>query len=81
MPSDFELQANGWSAVPRSFKKSLIDLDQEGATLSVKEVTLPASELARKTFEYSRAGLPERTFNHSIACVSYTMVGEKYFLE
>lgn len=74
MPAGVDLRANGWSAMPRSFKKSLAHVDQnEGAELAVGLVTLPNSELASKTFEYAKAELPERTFNHSMRIVYYGM--------
>lgn len=62
-----ELSANGWTAVPRSFTKSLADVDKnKQAELVTNNVKLPSSEIAKKTHDFSKAQLPEKTFNHSM---------------
>jgi cyanamide hydratase len=62
-----ELVVNGWAAVPRSFTKSLADVDKnKHAELSVAEAVPPSSHIARKTQEFARQQLSERTFNHSM---------------
>ncbi|KAH9881912.1 hypothetical protein J1614_001083 [Plenodomus biglobosus] len=67
-----ELHTNGWAAVPRSFEKSLAQVDQDQqAVLAVQDVKLPDSDLFRKTCDFAKAQLPERTFNHSMRVVYY----------
>jgi cyanamide hydratase len=67
-----EMSINGWTAVPRSFAKSLADVDQEKqAKLSVDDVELPDSELAKRTHAYAKEQLPEKTFNHSMRVVYF----------
>jgi cyanamide hydratase len=62
-----ELSANGWTAVPRSFKKSLADVDKnKQAELWVHEVEPPDTEVAKKTHAFAKEQLPEKTFNHSM---------------
>jgi cyanamide hydratase len=62
-----ELSANGWGAVSRSFTKSLADVDKsKQAELSIDEVSQPSTDIAKKTFAFAKAQLPEKTFNHSI---------------
>lgn len=66
------LTRNGWAAVPRDFTKSLANIDKNThAELSVKNVTLPESEIVRKTYEFAKEQLPEKTFNHSMRVVYY----------
>ncbi|KAH4924620.1 hypothetical protein HBI65_153570 [Parastagonospora nodorum] len=61
------LAANGWTAVPRSFKKSLADVDKsKQAELTVDKAGAPSTDLARKTHEFAKEKLPEKTFNHSM---------------
>jgi cyanamide hydratase len=62
-----ELSANGWNAVPRSFKESLADVDKnKQAELSVDEAKIPTTEIAKKTHAFAKQQLPEKTFNHSM---------------
>lgn len=67
-----DLPANGWDTVPRSFTKSLADVNQDHhAELSVKDVKLPASKIANRTYQFAKEQLPEKTFNHSMRVVYY----------
>jgi cyanamide hydratase len=62
-----ELAANGWPAVPRSFTKSLADVDKtKQAELSLQVASPPGTKVAQKTHEFAKSQLPERTFNHSM---------------
>jgi|TARA_R110002003_G_scaffold96_2_gene7353 cyanamide hydratase len=62
-----EPSANGWTAVPRSFQKSLADVDKnKQAELSVSDATPPSSDIAQKTEQFAKQQLPEKTFNHSM---------------
>lgn len=62
-----ELSANGWSAVPRSFAKSLADVDKnKHAELSVPDASPPSTDLAKKVHAFAKQQLPEKTFNHSM---------------
>ncbi|KAH7088990.1 hypothetical protein FB567DRAFT_322159 [Paraphoma chrysanthemicola] len=62
-----ELSANGWTAVPRSFQKSLADVDKNRqAELVLSDAKLPSSDIARKTEQFAKQQLPEKTFNHSM---------------
>ncbi|KAH7395004.1 hypothetical protein DE146DRAFT_615761 [Phaeosphaeria sp. MPI-PUGE-AT-0046c] len=64
---DTELSGNGWAAVPRSFMKSLADVDKNNqAELSVEEAKSPSTDIAKKTFALAKEKLPEKTFNHSM---------------
>jgi cyanamide hydratase len=61
------LSQNGWAAVPRSFKHSLAEVDKnKHAKLSVAAVKLPDSEIAKKTYDFAKRKLPEKTFYHSM---------------
>jgi cyanamide hydratase len=63
--NDVEFAANGWAAVPRSFIKSLVEVDKnKQAEMKVTEAVPPSSNLARKTQEFARQQLPVQTFNH-----------------
>jgi len=65
--NNIELAAHGWAAVPRSFKKSLADVDKsKQAELAVDEASLPSTDLARKTHDYAKEKLPEKTLDHSM---------------
>jgi cyanamide hydratase len=69
---DQDVATNGWAAVPRSFSKGLLDVDQKSpAKISVDDVKLPNSDLVRRTFEYAKKELPENTFNHSMRVYYY----------
>ena len=71
-----ELANNGWAAVPRSHSKALEGINKsEHAKLDFDSVKVPDVELARKVFDYAKATLPERTFNHSMRVWNY---GESY---
>jgi cyanamide hydratase len=62
-----EFAANGWTAVPRSFTKSLADVDKnKQAELVTDRVDFPSSEIAKKTYDFAKEQLPEKTFNHSM---------------
>jgi hypothetical protein len=64
---DVELSGNGWPAVPRSFTKSLADVDKnKQADLSVEEAKSPSTDIAKKTVAFAKEKLPEKTFNHSM---------------
>jgi cyanamide hydratase len=53
--NDVELAANGWAAVPRSFIKSLVEVDKnKQAEMKIAEAIPPSSSLARKTQEFAR---------------------------
>jgi hypothetical protein len=67
-----EMSTHGWAAVPRSFEKSLADVDMNHqAKLSVKDVELPDSAIAKKTYAFAKEQLPEKTFNHSMRVVYF----------
>jgi cyanamide hydratase len=67
-----ELSAHGWTAVPRSQAKLIADLENpQPANIVVDDVKLPDSEVARKTYEYAKKELPEKTFNHSMRVYYY----------
>ncbi|KAH7068924.1 hypothetical protein BKA63DRAFT_422007 [Paraphoma chrysanthemicola] len=69
-----ELFVNGWTAVPRSFQKSLADVDKNRqAELVVSDATPPSSDIARKTEQFAKKELPEKTFNHSMP-IGYAIV-------
>lgn len=62
-----ELSANGWAVVPRSFTKSLADVDKnKQAELSVSDAKPPSTDLATKVHDFAKQQLPEKTFNHSM---------------
>jgi cyanamide hydratase len=66
------MSANGWAAVPRSFAKSLANVDQaKQAKLSVEDVKLPNSNIANKTYAFAKEQLPGKTFNHSMRVVYF----------
>jgi len=72
MSDQVELSANGWSAVPRSFSKSLASVNKEKqAQLSIQDVKLPGSEIAKRTYAFAKEQLPEKTFNHSMRVVYF----------
>jgi cyanamide hydratase len=71
-----ELANNGWAAVPRSHTYALKDVNKnEQAKLDLNSVKVPDSEVARRVFDYAKASLPEKTFNHSMRVWSY---GERH---
>jgi cyanamide hydratase len=79
MSADFA--ANGWSAVTRSKAKIVEELkkknaDLKPATITVDDVKIPDTAVARKTYEYAKRELPPKTFNHSMRCYYY---GTSYF--
>ncbi|KAF2651482.1 cyanamide hydratase [Lophiostoma macrostomum CBS 122681] len=62
----------GWTAVPRSQSKLIAELgDVQPARTSVNDIKLPESELAKKTYDYAKEKLPEKTFNHSLRVFYY----------
>ena len=70
--SSQDVAAFGWTAVPRSQTKLIAELGKlEPAKLSVDDVQLPDSEIFKKTFEYAKERLPEKTFNHSLRVCYY----------
>ena len=70
--------SNGWIAVPRSHSKALENVNKgEQAKLDLDSVKTPNTKVAQKVFEYAKATLPERTFNHSMRVWNY---GEKYMI-
>jgi hypothetical protein len=71
---DAELSGNGWTAVPRSFTKSLAGVDKnKQAELSVQEATPPSTDIAKTTWAFAKEKLPEKTFNHSMRVWYYGM--------
>jgi hypothetical protein len=67
-----ELAAHGWTAVPRSQSKIIADLeDPKPANIVVEDIQVPDSDVARKTYEYAKKELPEKTFNHSMRVYYY----------
>lgn len=71
---DAGLSANGWTAVPRSFTKSLADVDKnKQADLSVQQAKPPSSDVAKATCAFAKEKLPEKTFNHSMRVWYYGM--------
>jgi cyanamide hydratase len=67
-----ELAAHGWTAVPRSQSKIIAELEEpKPADIDVNEIRVPDSEVARKTYEYAKRELPEKTFNHSMRVYYY----------
>src|SRR6476620_5602099 len=69
-----ELAAHGWSAVPRSQAKLIADLENpKPANIVVDDIKVPESDVAKKTYEYAKKELPEKTFNHSMRVYYYGM--------
>ena len=67
MSGNSDVVANGWSAVPRSQVKLLAELENpEPVKISVDDIPVPNSDIAKKTLEYAKKELPEKTFNHSM---------------
>jgi cyanamide hydratase len=59
--------ANGWAAVPRDFAKSLADVDKnEHAEMTIRDANPPSTNIAKRTHEFAKEQLPEKTFNHSM---------------
>ncbi|KAF2873329.1 hypothetical protein BDV95DRAFT_489661 [Massariosphaeria phaeospora] len=74
-----DLTANGWTAVPRSFSKGLTHVDKNlQAKISVSDIKLPDSDIVRKTYQYAKKELPEKTFNHSMRVYYYGAAIVKY---
>lgn len=62
-----DLSSNGWAEVPRSFTKSLAEVDKnKQAELSVSDASPPSTDLAKKIRDFAKQELPEKTFNHSM---------------
>jgi cyanamide hydratase len=67
-----ELANHGWAAVPRGHTKALANVDKNlQADLDLDSVKMPDNTVAQKVFEYAKASLPERTFNHSMRVWNY----------
>ena len=61
------LETYGWTAVPRSQSKFLDSVKPKPATkITTSDITVPSSPVAQKVYEYAKAQLPEKTFNHSM---------------
>lgn len=62
----------GWTAVPRSQKDLLSSVEwSETAPVTVAQLSLPNSALAKEVYDYAKAELPEETFNHSMRVFYY----------
>jgi hypothetical protein len=62
-----ELSANGWAAVPRDFTKALADVDKnKQAEITVRDAHPPSTDIAKRTHDFAKEQLPEKTFNHSM---------------
>jgi len=49
------LSANGWSAIPWRFSKSLTSMNMERkAQLSIQDMKLPKSEIAKRTDAFAK---------------------------
>ncbi|KAF2188205.1 putative cyanamide hydratase [Zopfia rhizophila CBS 207.26] len=76
-----ELRAHGWTAVPRAQSKVLSHVDKNNpAKISIKDISLPDSDVVKKTYEYAKSKLPEQTFNHSMRVYYYGAAIVKYHL-
>ena len=80
--NDAELSTNGWAIVPRSFTKCPADVNKDRhAELLVKDVKLPASEIANRTYQFAKEQLSKKTFNHSMRVVYYGKCEHQLSLE
>jgi hypothetical protein len=67
MSGNRDTVVNGWTAVPRSQGKLLAELtNPEPIKISLSDIPVPDSAVAKKTLEYAKSELPEKTFNHSM---------------
>ncbi|KAF2121397.1 hypothetical protein BDV96DRAFT_640789 [Lophiotrema nucula] len=74
-----ELAKDGWTAVPRAQSKILANVDKnKPAKISVDNIKLPNSDIARKTQAYAKKELPEKTYNHSMRVYYYGAAIVKY---
>lgn len=57
---------------PRSHVEILATLENpRPANIKVSEITLLDTDVARKTYQYAKEELPEKTFNHSMRVYYY----------
>jgi hypothetical protein len=74
------LSANGWAAVPRDFAKSLADVDKnEHAEMTVRDANPPNTNIVKRTHEFAKERLPERTFNHSMRVWYYGKRSSRHY--
>jgi hypothetical protein len=69
------IKAYGWTAMPRKVETLLATRTtvQPPAPVSIKEITLPDSPLAKAVHEYAKKELAPETFNHSVRVYYYGM--------
>jgi len=76
-----ELAAHGWASVPRAQFRILSDVNKSSpAKLSVEDIAIPDSAVAKKTQNYAKEKLPEQTFNHSMRVFYYGSAIVKFHL-
>ncbi|ORY16794.1 putative urea hydro-lyase/cyanamide hydratase [Clohesyomyces aquaticus] len=76
-----ELAAHGWTSVPRAQSRILSDVNKSSpAKLSVDDVTIPDSAVAKKTHSYAKEKLPDQTFKHSMRVFYYGSAIVKFHL-
>jgi len=62
----------GWAAVPRSQKDLLSSVNwNDTKPFKVEALAVPNSALAKQVYDYAKAKLPEKTFNHSMRVYYY----------
>lgn len=69
MSSQTEIKEYGWTAVPHSIDILLqqrTDSNSQSSPLTIEEIGLPDTLLAREVLAYARAELPQQTFEHSM---------------
>jgi cyanamide hydratase len=67
-----EKELHGWRAVPRDPAVLLKDKSSaEPKPLTVDEIALPESPLAKEVLAYAKRELNEQTFNHSMRVYYY----------
>ena len=65
---------HGWTAVPLNAEMVLKDNMSSSASLraiTVEEIEIPCSSLAKKVIAYAKRELNEQTFNHSMRVYFY----------
>lgn len=65
---------HGWTAVPLNADMVLKDKNKNSGSsraITVDEIEMPYSSLARKVVAYAKRELNEQTFNHSMRVYSY----------
>jgi cyanamide hydratase len=69
------VKAYGWTAMPRKVETLLASRTNVHvpAPVSVKDVALPDSPLAKAVLEYAKRELASETFNHSMRVYYYGM--------